>query len=667
MQCVDWQARGGRVSRPKMAARQTWRIDLFWGRLGWCLLPVLTHCGGRSTLSFQDEARGGDAGASSGGRAGRAGTSGASGRPGSGGGVGRGGSGATAGTGGAISPGTGGFGTAGTGLAGFGALGGSGGSAGVAGAGATCPLPCENNRECARAAGRAFCDCGPGLFGDQCEVRTESIAIGTNHACLLRSDGQVACWGRGRFGESMSPGGSFASIDAHGARNCGIVSGRPYCWGEPLEPAPQQAFSAIAVGASTVCGVTDSERVQCFVPGGAYVPDVANVKQLVAGDDFACVLHATGGVSCWGENAAVVQGVPSGEFHLLTAGSTFACGLTPENSLQCWGDPAQPAAMAPSVEAIAVAAGRAHACAVRGDYSLVCWGDNTRGQSSPPPEGQFVSVFAGGNSSCAIDADGRVHCWGGDENVGPAPGGHFIAVSAATDYACALGIDGSVSCFGSHSSAAVSPPRGHFSSISAGRKACGVQRSGKLDCWGAEPEEPGPPDGRFLAVSTNDHDSCAIRESGELACWGQNQIGLPPPGTFSHVSVGPAHACAITRDDHQGVCWGIENAPGVEERLGYATAIASGDWHACALDQKSHVTCWGMIVAGPATQLRELSAGTALATGVTTTGELVSWGNDSAIQPLPAGADFTAITSYSGFACALRTNGTLSCWGALTR
>lgn len=555
--------------------------------------------------------------------------------------------------------------------AGFGALGGSGGSSGVAGAGgadAACPLPCENNRECARAAGRAFCDCGPGLFGDQCETRTESIAIGSHHACLLRSDGQVACWGKDLTGGAVSPeGGDFTTLDAHGSRNCGVRSGLIDCWGGGEPPRDVETMTALAVGNGFTCGILASGEVQCFTFEDArFFPGVDDGKQVVAGDDFACALRANGAVKCWGENLAVVTGTSNGRFLSLSAGSTYVCGLTAEQHVTCWGDPLVTAISPPGVEAISVAAGRAHACAVRPDYSLVCWGENEYGQASPPA-GQFVSVFAGGNLSCAIDADGRVHCWGGDENVGPAPGGHFIAVSAGFDYACAIAIDGTVSCFGTATARGVAAPQGRYFSLEVRSKACGVQRDGTLHCWGELLEEPEPPIGKFVAVSTSSYDSCAIRESGELACWGADYIGSPPAGTFSHVSVGPTHACAITRDDHQGVCWGRDGIYGIPANLAVATAVASGDSHTCTLDEKAYAACWGTLMSAPGDQFGMIAAGVGYSVGVTSEGRLISWGVESGIEPMPRGTDFLSVSSSARFACALRSNGTLTCWGELKR
>ena len=78
---------------------------------------------------------------------------------------------------------------------------------------------------------------------------------------------------------------------------------------------------------------------------------------------------------------------------------------------------------------------------------------------------------------------------------------------------------------------------------------------------GTQPEpttqnEP-PPAGSFTAVSTGDRHSCALRSDGSVVCWGWNEYGqaTPPAGSFTAVSTGGAHSCAL-RSDGSVVCWG---------------------------------------------------------------------------------------------------------------
>ena len=81
--------------------------------------------------------------------------------------------------------------------------------------------------------------------------------------------------------------------------------------------------------------------------------------------------------------------------------------------------------------------------------------------------------------------------------------------------------------------------------------------------------KPAPPLGTFTAISGGDFHSCAIRSDSAVVCWGENAFGRAesPPGEFAAVSAGGVHSCAI-RGDGTVACWGhnyfgqIEPPPG---------------------------------------------------------------------------------------------------------
>ena len=58
------------------------------------------------------------------------------------------------------------------------------------------------------------------------------VAVGSAHACGLRADGTVACWGANHNGQAEAPDGTFSAIDAAGDASCGLrTSGTVACWG----------------------------------------------------------------------------------------------------------------------------------------------------------------------------------------------------------------------------------------------------------------------------------------------------------------------------------------------------------------------------------------------------------------------------------------------------
>lgn len=58
------------------------------------------------------------------------------------------------------------------------------------------------------------------------------IVAGKNHACGVKEDGRLTCWGPGENDNDEFPSGRVISIDANKEGWCAILeSGEPYCWG----------------------------------------------------------------------------------------------------------------------------------------------------------------------------------------------------------------------------------------------------------------------------------------------------------------------------------------------------------------------------------------------------------------------------------------------------
>ena len=129
----------------------------------------------------------------------------------------------------------------------------------------------------------------------------------------MRINGTVECWGRNYAGESVPPGGEFASVDAgEGGHNCGVrTDGSVTCWGL-------------------------NDKGQATPPPGEF----ASVS---AGHRHTCGLRVGGSVECWGSNdnghgTELGQATPpAGEFASVSAGAFHSCGLSMGGSVECWG------------------------------------------------------------------------------------------------------------------------------------------------------------------------------------------------------------------------------------------------------------------------------------------------------------------------------------------
>ena len=138
--------------------------------------------------------------------------------------------------------------------------------------------------------------------------------------------------------------------------------------------------------------------------------------------------------------------------------------------------------------------------------------------------------------------------------------------------------------------------------------------------------EPAPPVPRLIefqgpTISAGDHYTCGLLANGTLECWGyltdtlvcvapergaadgydpercwpegDNRSGMPPAGSFSSITSGPHHMCAL-KEDGTGLCWGGGPIPNSMERR-YAS-IAAGLNHTCGLRESGKVECWGITV-----------------------------------------------------------------------
>ena len=236
------------------------------------------------------------------------------------------------------------------------------------------------------------------------------------------------------------------------------------------------------------------------------------------------------------------------------------------------------------------------------------------------------------------------------------------------------------------------PPRNPFTAVSAGYEhTCAIRESGAIECWGRNEtsqwnEETGRyvevyggqtdvPTGSFSAVSAGNEHTCAIRESGAIECWGSNEYGQtdPPAGSFTAVSAGAAHTCAI-RDGGEIECWGWNRYGQAAAPTGSFTAVSAGDSHTCAIRDTGAIECWGANhplanidygqTDAPAGRFSAVAAGYVYTCGLRESGAIECWGNNEWRQADAPAGSFTAISAYARHTCAIRAgSGSIWCWG----
>ena len=367
-----------------------------------------------------------------------------------------------------------------------------------------------------------------------------------------------------------------------------------------------------------------------------------------------------------------------------------------------------------------ISAGENHTCQVNEDGTVRCWGFNGSGQlgngistiePTPVPvlvSGLFnaVAIAVGNSHTCALLSDGTARCWGGNSfgQVGDGTSGvarltpvavsgltNAVAISTGYDHTCAL--------------------------LSTGRVRCwGLNDKGRLgDGTNVNRFTPVPVSGitNAVAITGGGLHTCALLSTGTARCWGFNGPGELGDGTttdrFSPVAVsglsnavaitaGTAHTCAVLADG-TARCWGenlfgalgdgttVErHTPVVVNGLSNAVAIGGGDLHTCALVADGTTRCWGNGFGDPTVAVGSLNIAVAITTGayhacaLLAEGSAVCWGRNNVGQlgtgntrpsPLPTvvvggGGSFTArdVAAGRNHTCAVRANGTVSCWGS---
>ena len=273
-----------------------------------------------------------------------------------------------------------------------------------------------------------------------------------------------------------------------------------------------------------------------------------------------------------------------------------------------------------------------------------------------------------------------------------------------------------------------------------GLHICALTTGGGVKCWGYNgygqlgdgtmtqrsiPVDVSGLTSGVVAIAAGGHHTCALTTGGGVKCWGLNGSGQLGDGTTTQRSIpvnvsglgsgivaiatGWSHTCALTTSG--GVkCWGL-NSDGqlgdnsttnrlmpidVSGLSSGMAAIATGDYHTCALTSSNGAKCWGnnsygQLGDGTTTQrnipvnVSGLSSGVvAIATNpshtcaVATGGGAKCWGLNGSGQlgdgtttqrniPVDVsglGSGVAAITAGWYHTCALTTSGGGKCWGS---
>jgi len=138
-----------------------------------------------------------------------------------------------------------------------------------------------------------------------------SIAVGENFFCGLSPKGDVNCTGTGRVNSSRvvldvpEPGGNYTFLAAGFRHACVISSdGGLACWGDMEGEIPQGRFISLALGENRSCALRQDRRVVCWGSNNFIMPNNLQdtfFESIVAKQSVFCgVVSSNYSLLCWG-------------------------------------------------------------------------------------------------------------------------------------------------------------------------------------------------------------------------------------------------------------------------------------------------------------------------------------------------------------------------------
>ncbi|MBI5486904.1 MAG: hypothetical protein HY905_06200 [Deltaproteobacteria bacterium] len=313
----------------------------------------------------------------------------------------------------------------------------------------------------------------------QMQLRTATLSVGDRHACWIRPDQRVVCWGENDMGQvDGRPGpveGPRIVPDVAGAVELGASAvcscartddGRVLCWGDcavrPLHD--RRTFGEhrhvrwwADTSAGFGCWISEGRQAFCSRDRstvasrreGDIVDFPADVEELAVADELVCGRDAQGAVACI--TAADRARRPGGEAYWkprsaealagtvrLVAGAGMICALRTSGTVACVvprassdagasPDTGQVAVLEVATANVLDVAGRIAFCATRRDDTTVCWGPPAPGADGNLPERIAPVTVAGSKGmtavavdeiACGLDPAGLLYCWDLAELVG---------------------------------------------------------------------------------------------------------------------------------------------------------------------------------------------------------------------------------------------------------
>jgi len=271
-----------------------------------------------------------------------------------------------------------------------------------------------------------YCDYGCTYYNVNSYAIQISAALWDN-TCIIKSNGNVDCWGRNGYSYSEDYSGGDAVQVAVGNEHACILrsNGNVHCWGDNYLGKSDPYYGGDAV-------------------------------QVSVGWDRTCIVKSNGNVDCRGKNNyGQSEDYNGGDAIQVSVGAYHTCILKSNGNVHCFGDNSY-GQVKDYGSAIQVAAGFRHTCVLKSYGNVDCWekdyincggnycgGSGTHSTYSDYNRYDAVQVSSLGCHTCVLKSDGSVYCWGGSlglcwEYDYDYWGNEVIQVAAGGGHTCAL-------------------------------------------------------------------------------------------------------------------------------------------------------------------------------------------------------------------------------------
>eukprot|EP00904_Undaria_pinnatifida_P001987 jgi/Undpi1/1178/HiC_scaffold_10.g04640.m1 len=176
--------------------------------------------------------------------------------------------------------------------------------------------------------------------------RPQQLSVGGHHACGLRREGQVVCWGDdiAKSTSGVPENTVFVQVVAGKDNSCGLrPNGQAVCWGSNIagqsEPPKDVQFRQLSASSSRhVCGLTLEGDIRCWGRDmrGETQFRVGPWAQVTCGQWTTCgIRQHDGGIECWGMNKLNSS---RSSYEEVTTADYHTCAVNWNGEVECWGN-----------------------------------------------------------------------------------------------------------------------------------------------------------------------------------------------------------------------------------------------------------------------------------------------------------------------------------------